>query len=229
MIYYETGQTARAYSSGLSPADVRAMTRAQAPTLCPEVLLPSLPETQSFDDFRSHNAESLGAAVPYWAIAWPGGQALARYLLDNPDLVRGQSIIDLGCGSGLVAASAMRAGAARALALDADPHALSAVAETGRLNGVEISTLLDSFEAFEPEDGAIVCAGDLWYEREIARRATQALRRVAAAGHQVFCGDPGRPGRPRIGLEELAAYSMTTSEAFERAATLCCRVFALRP
>ncbi len=229
MIYFDGGQTTRAETAGLTPAEVRALTRPAAPPLCPEILLPSLPDSKDFDAFRSDHAGLVGAAVPYWALAWPGGQGLARYLLDRPESVRGQAVVDLGAGAGLVAAAALRAGASAALALDCDPNALAAVAETGRLNGVTIEARLGALESFEPPAGSLVCAGDLWYERPLARRATAALRRLAAAGHRVLCGDPGRPSAPRKGLVERARYRVEASEAFERARRVECRVFELGP
>ena len=229
MIYSDSGQTVRAGTMAISPEDLAAITRAEAPALCPELRLPGLPQSEDFEGFRGRHQALLGAAVPYWVVAWPGGQALARYLLDNPEAVRGRPVVDLGCGSGLVAAAALRAGAARALALDSDPNALSAVAVTAALNGLSLETCLGAIETCEPEAGAVICAGDLWYERETGRRATAALRRLAAAGHEVLCGDPDRPARPRQGAVPLADYAVAASEAFERARCVPCRVFALRP
>lgn len=229
MIYFDAGQTARMLPSGMTPDEIRAITRAVAPALCPDLLVPGLPESEDFERFRGRHAASLGAGVPYWAVVWPGGQALARYLSDNPAAVRGRAVVDLGCGSGLVAAAAMRAGAVEAVAVDADPNALSAATLTAELNGVAVTTCLGPIETYEPEAGTVICAGDLWYEREIARRATQALRRLAVAGHEVLCGDPNRPARPRQGAVALADYEVAASEAFERSGRVRCTVFSLRP
>ncbi|MEM7224466.1 MAG: 50S ribosomal protein L11 methyltransferase [Pseudomonadota bacterium] len=203
------------------------MTRWTAPALCPELELPALPEGLDLDGFRTANGAAIGADVPYWVVAWPGGQALARFLLDHPGTVVGRCVVDLGCGAGIVAAAAMRAGAARAVAVDSDPNALIAAAETARRNGVAITTHRADIERFIPEPGAIICAGDLWYERQIARRATSALRRLAEGGHQVLCGDPGRPDRPRQRAVERAHYSVPVSETFERHSPVECRVFEL--
>jgi predicted nicotinamide N-methyase len=227
MIYSFAGQIAGSFPIRLTGSALRAMTCIGTPALCPELRVPAMPDTLDFDGFRTANAPALGAVVPYWAVAWPGGQAVARYLLDHPRVVRGRCVVDLGCGSGIVAAAAMRAGAARAIAVDSDPNALCAAAETARLNAVSVATRLDSIESFAPDAGAVVCAGDLWYEREIGRRATRALRRMANAGRQVICGDPGRPGRPRHRIVERARYSVAVSEAFERRNRVDCIVFDL--
>jgi len=205
------------------------MTRVEAPALCPELRVPTIPDGLDFDGFRTANAPALGAAVPYWAIAWPGGQAIARYLLDHPWVVRGRCVVDLGCGCGIVAAAAMRAGAALAMAIDTEPNALIAAAETARLNGVNVITRLDRIERFAPDAGAVVCAGDLWYEREIGRGATLALRRMANDGLRVICGDLGRSAKPRHRIVERARYSLTASESFECSTRVECAVFELRP
>lgn len=227
MIYSAGSQIARQRSQGVQPAALGAMTSIGAPPLCPELRVPTLPQDVDLDSFRSTHESLLGAGVPYWAVVWPGGQALARYLLDHSEVVRGRCVVDLGCGSGIVAVAAMRAGAARAIAVDSDPNALSATAETARLNYAEVTLLQEDLERYRPESGAIICAGDLWYEREIGRRATSALRSLARRGHRVLCGDPCRPGRPRLGTLEKARYTVAVSEEFERLNPVDCRVFEL--
>jgi predicted nicotinamide N-methyase len=211
----------------MTPAALRAMTRVAAPALCPELRVPAVPDALDFNGFRTVNAPGLGAAVPYWAVAWPGGQAIARYLLDHPGVVRGRHVVDLGCGSGIVAAAAMRAGAALAVAVDSEPNALIAAAETARLNGVSVLTRLDSIERYVPDAGAVVCAGDLWYERATGRCATLALRRMANNGLRVFCGDPYRSERPRHRIVERARYTLAVSEAFEHRNHVDCAVFEM--
>jgi len=198
-------------------ADIARIADPLVPPLVPELRVPGLPAGLDLETFRTHHAAGIGAGVPYWAVAWPGGQALARWLLDHPRAVCGRAVMDLGCGSGLVAAAAMRAGAARAVALDCDPLALAAVGETMRLSGLCIEPRLGDIAAVEPEPGTVLCAGDLWYDRTTGRRATALLMRLAASGHPVLIGDPGRPGRPRRGWRALATYRMPVSTEFERA------------
>ena len=229
MIYSGQGQTDRSAQPGTDPADLRAITEVSPPPLCPELRVPSLPSGLDFDSFRSANAALLGAGVPYWAVAWPGGQALARFLLDRPAVARGRDVVDLGCGNGMAAVAAALDGAASVIAVDEDPNALSAAQETARLNGAEIDVRQESLERFRPAPRSLICAGDLWYDRETARRATAALRRLAADGHEVYCGDPGRAERPRLRIDELARYDVAASQAFERGGRVQCAVFQLLP
>lgn len=217
----------------LSTKELRRITEPQSLALLPELTFPGLPAAMTLEEFRTVHRDLLGAGVPYWAVAWPGGQALARFLLDHPHTVAGRQVIDIGCGTGLVAAAAMRAGAAGAMALDHDPNALVAMAETARLNDVTVKTHLGTIEGLAESLAAarntIVCAGDLWYEPETGRRATTALKRLAARGAEIYCGDPGRPGRPRKGTSELARYAISVADEFAAAPSVSARVFALAP
>ncbi len=214
-------------SPRMTPDGIRAISHLLTSPLLPELSVPSLPEDETLDSFRTRHRALIGAAVPYWAVPWPGGQALARYLLDRPDVVADRRVFDLGCGNGSVAAAAMRAGAAAALAIDHDPNALVAAGETARANGVTVETALGDFKATMPEPGAVICAGDLWYEPITARRATATLTRLAADAALVLFADPGRPGRPRSGVVELARYRVPVREEFERAGEIETRVFKL--
>lgn len=193
----------------------------------PEVQVCGMPADGDFEQFRTQHAAVIGAGVPYWAVAWPGGQALARYLLDQPTAVAGRHVIDIGCGNGLVAAAAMRSGAASAMAVDHDPNALTVAAETARLNAFQVGTSLGSLETLSAAPGTVICAGDLWYEPQTGKRATSALAQLAEAGVMVLCGDPGRPGRPRKGAVELARYEIPVSTQFEADTVVNARVFAL--
>ena len=156
------------------------MTASTRPFLCPELPFRGIPQTLSFEEFRSTNEPLLGANVPYWAVAWPGGQALARWVLDHPNEVKGRTVVDMACGAGLAAVAAKRAGAKHSIAVDTDPNALIAARETAHLNDVTIETRHGDLRDFTPEAGAILCAGDLWYEREFARLATTQLRMHAS-------------------------------------------------
>lgn len=163
---------------------------------------------------------------PYWAWAWAGGQALARHVLDHPDLVVGRRVADIGCGGGVVAISAARAGAAHVSAIDLEPFAIEAC----RLNAVANAVALEFKEA-DPigtdEGWETVLVGDLWYEPELALRMAPWLRALAGRGALVLTGDPGRAHLPAAGLVELARYDVPTSEDLEDVTTRTVRVLRL--
>ncbi len=165
-----------------------------------------------------HATEALLAEAnippPFWAFPWAGGQALARYVLDRPELVAGKRILDFGAGSGLVGIAAAKAGAASVLAADIDPVACLVIGLNAALNDVAIETTdRDVIDA--PVGADIVLVGDMCYERPLAERLTAWLRLEAARGILVLLGDPGRTYRPAEGLEERARYTVPTSLELE--------------
>lgn len=199
------------------------------PPLVPEIKLHLIPPETTLESFRTEHQDIYGVAPPYWAVAWPGGQALARFIIDAPEYVRKLSVLDIGCGSGLAAIAAIKAGAAAAQALDRDPHAIPAI----RLNACYNEVLCDAVEG-ELEMALdmrtdVVLAGDLWYERFDARRATGLLRGLANLGTQVLIGDVGRAYFPRQGIEPLATYALPASTEMERAASTTVGVWRLLP
>jgi predicted nicotinamide N-methyase len=154
-----------------------------------------------------------GLPPPYWAFAWAGGQALARYLLDRSAIVAGRRVLFCGAGSGLVAIGAARAGADSAAA-EIDPFAVAAIRLNAGLNGIAVG-IEESDVIGTPGRWEIVLAGDMCYERPLAERLTAWLRRLAAAGRLVLLGDPGRSYLPRSGLAALARYHVPTSRELE--------------
>ncbi|MCX5066238.1 50S ribosomal protein L11 methyltransferase [Micromonospora lupini] len=149
---------------------------------------------------------------PYWASAWAGGQALARHLLDHPELAAGRRVLDLAAGSGLVAIAAALAGAADVVANDIDPYAVAAITVNARANRVAVDAsgedLLDSARV----DADLVVAGDVFYSRTMAERMLPFLQRAVASGAEVLVGDPGRGHLPADGLRVLADYPVPTTE-----------------
>jgi predicted nicotinamide N-methyase len=133
---------------------------------------------------------------PFWAFAWAGGTALARYLLDHPDEVAGRGVLDLAAGSGLVAVAAAKSGAATVLAIEIDPLAAAAISLNAAENGVDIQVrlddVLDQSLAQLGLHNAVVLAGDVFYSQEMSRRMLTFLRRAARDGADVLVGDPGR-------------------------------------
>ena len=144
---------------------------------------------------------------PFWAFAWAGGQALARYLLDHPEAVKGRRVIDIASGSGLVAIAAARAGATTVTAYDIDPLAAAAITVNAGANGVAVlpvcADILD-----EAPDVDVMLVADAFYERDLAERVMRFLERGHARGADVLAGDFGRAYLPRDRLMALAAYDV---------------------
>jgi predicted nicotinamide N-methyase len=165
-------------------------------------------------------------APPFWAFAWPGGQALARYVLDHPALVSGRSVLDIGCGSGLVAIAAAKAGAAAVTASDSDPFARAAVRLNADANQVRVSVVPDVLDGSHEAD--VVLAGDVWYEQELSGLVMSFLDRAAAGGAEVVAGDIGRRYFPRNRFDPAASYEVPASLALESAEIMRASVWIRR-
>lgn len=169
------------------------------------------------------------APLPYWAFAWGGGLAIARYLREHPAVVAGRRVLDLGSGSGLCAIVAAGAGATTVTAVDIDPLAAHAIERNARANGRRLSIVRrDLLGAPPPRDVDVILAGDCWYDASLADRVTSWLRRADAAGIDVLIGDPGRRFLPLADLEELAEYDVRTTTELEDLDRHSARVYRLR-
>jgi predicted nicotinamide N-methyase len=158
-------------------------------------------------------AEAGGVlTAPFWATAWPGGQALARYILDHPGTVAGRRVLDVASGSGLVAIAAGLAGAAAVTANDIDPYALAAITLNARANDVTVSTCPGDLLDGDGGDAEVVLAGDVFYSQAIAKRMWPFLRRAAARGAHVLVGDPARGHLPRNRLTAVASYPALSAD-----------------
>jgi predicted nicotinamide N-methyase len=146
---------------------------------------------------------------PFWAFAWPGSQALARFLLGQPEFVQGRRVLDFGAGGGLAAIAAAHLGAAHVLACDLDPVALAAQRLNAELNGVSFESTCEDVVGREI-DMDLVLAGDVCYERAASERILPWLHELARAGALVLLADPGRSYAPTDGLELLATYDVPT-------------------
>ena len=190
-------------------------TRPQRPPHTPEIELHLASEIEPIWRQTEEALQSQGVEPPFWAFAWAGGQALARYLLDHPEEVTGKRVIDFATGSGLVAIAAMKAGAAETLGADIDPFCQAAVALNAAANGVEVAfTSVDLLDA-QPPEAEVICAGDICYAWPLADRVRRWLETAHARGTRVLIGDPGRAYLPREGLVQLAAYEVQTTRELE--------------
>ena len=189
---------------------IRAETAVDTPSLAPEIKLHLASAVTPLWHATEATLEAKQLPPPYWAFAWPGGQALARHLLDRPALVAGKSVLDFGAGSGLVAIAAAKAGAARSITAEIDPFAIAAMRLNAELNQVAIET--EAGDIIGRDDGwDIILIGDMCYERPLAERLTPWLRQLAARGATVLLGDPGRAYLPKAGLTKIAEYAVPTS------------------
>lgn len=193
---------------------VRRETRVQSCPLLPELRLHLADRMLPIWQATETALASAGVSPPFWAFAWPGSQALARFVCDGGLDPRGRSVLDLACGCGLAAIAAARHGAL-ATANDIDPLALAAVRLNAELNGAAVAT--DDRDLLGGCQGQwdIILVGDLFYERGLAERAAAWLRRRAAAGAEVLIGDPGRRYLPLSRLAPVATYCVATDRDIE--------------
>ncbi|WP_193184456.1 class I SAM-dependent methyltransferase [Nisaea sediminum] len=198
-------------------------TELASPPMVPELTLHLATEITPLWEATESELQQLGLPPPYWAFAWAGGQALARYVIDHPHLVAGRRVLDIGAGSGIVSLAALWVSAATVIANDTDPVAGLAIRMNAEANGLETGLSFAGRDMFdEPtlaEDGNplfdVVLAGDVFYERPMAVRAEAWLRRHAAAGALVLVGDPGRAYLPKSGRLHCATYQVPVSTELE--------------
>ena len=199
-------------------------TKLLAPPHVPEILLHLAEESLPIWQKTEEELGQMNVPPPFWAFAWAGGQALARYLLDHPEEVAGKTVLDLGTGSGLTAIAAKMAGAKSVLAADIDPLALASVRLNAAANGVAVSTtdrnLLDApLEEF----------GDLFHERELADRVRACLAEAGRKGTRILVGDPQRSYFPTHRFDRVAEYQVAVTRELEDALVKRSSVWALIP
>ena len=196
-------------------AFILANTRPQNPPHTPELVLHLADEITPIWRMTEEELGGLGLPPPFWAFAWAGGQALARYILDNPHIVAGKRVIDFASGSGIVAIAAMKAGAIHTLAADIDEFCGSAVAINAGLNGVAVEYTSRDLLDNDPPPAHVILAGDICYEKPLAERVIRWLREARDNGATVLVGDPGRTYFPKDGMVRLAEYQVTTTRELE--------------
>lgn len=187
----------------------------QSSPLVPEIRLHLAHETLPLWKLSEAELDASGLAPPWWAFAWAGGQALARYVLDNPDLVRGKRVLDFATGSGIVAIAAKLAGAATVRANDIDPVAIAATQLSAEANGVHVRLSAENLVGQPSHGWEVVLAGDICYEQPLAGEVEAWLSGMAADSAVVLMGDPGRTHLPKTGLTKMAEYRVETTRALE--------------
>ncbi|MBI3968467.1 MAG: methyltransferase [Chloroflexi bacterium] len=190
-------------------------TRLQSPPLVPELYLHLADEVTPIWQLVEADRGDADVPLPFWATAWAGGQAIARYLLDHPKEVSGRRVLDLATGSGLCAIAAVKAGAVDVLAVDVDPISEAAVALNADANDVIVPFLRRDLLDAKPPSTDLILAGDVCYEKQLAERVLTWLRSAKARGARVLLGDPNRNYLPREGLVRLADYHVPTTREVE--------------
>jgi predicted nicotinamide N-methyase len=205
---------------------ILANTAVSSPPHVPEIVLRLADEAHELWHRSEAELDRIGLPPPYWAFAWAGGQALARYVLDHPQTVAGLNVLDLAAGSGLVGIAAAKAGAARVVCNDIDPFSAEACRINARLNGVTVQC--DSrdltAEAANPSFH-LVLAGDIFYDRQLAGPVLDYLLTCRAGGAKVLIGDPGRSYLPDKLLVALAEYQVPVTRELEDASVKKTRVW----
>jgi len=221
-------------------AFIRAETRRLPVPLVPEIVLHLAEESLPIWQRTEEELGAAGLPPPFWAFAWAGGQALARHVLDHPEIVRGKRVLDFASGSGLVAIAALKAGAASVEAAEIDPFAQAAIAlNVAAQVAADVATDVTAHATADATASApdvtfsatilatdiigkdamwdVVLAGDIAYERDLSQRVFAWLEALAARGADVWIGDPGRSYLPREKLEKIAEYGVPVSRELEDA------------
>lgn len=202
-------------SSTASEKFVRENTRLLSPPLVPEIKLYLAEESVPIWLKSEEELGEMNVPPPYWAFAWAGGQALARYLLDNPHICRDQTVLDLGAGSGMTAIAAAKTGAHSVVAADIDGFALASCRLNAAANAVSFELTNTDFLDGPPSDAAVVLIGDLFYERTLADRVLAYIDTAKSAGASVYIGDPQRSYFPRGRFTMLTSYQVPVTRELE--------------
>jgi predicted nicotinamide N-methyase len=211
------------------PSFVRKQTAVALPPLVPEIRLHLATQITPLWEATEATLAAANVPPPYWAFAWPGGQALARHVLDRPETVRGLRVLDFAAGCGIGAIAAAKAGAAHVLAADIDTIAVEVMALNAALNDVAFETTSADLSQSSDSPWDVVLAGDVCYERPMAEAILPWLRGLARKDITVLVADPGRAYLPATGLEEIARYDVPTSLELEDRTVRTTRVLRLLP
>ncbi|HAD25747.1 MAG TPA: nicotinamide N-methylase [Alphaproteobacteria bacterium] len=200
----------------INPEDfIRQNTALTETPLVPEVSLYVASEFLPLWQMTEEEMAQAGLPPPFWAFAWAGGQAMARFLLDHPGYVTGRKVLDFGAGSGLAGIAAAKAGAAHVTASEIDPIAVASIKLNACENDVTIEAVESDLVGVMDADWDVVLAADVCYEGPAAARIVDWLGRLVAAGVTVLMGDPGRTYFPKSGHEKLISYAVKTTRELE--------------
>lgn len=196
-------------------AFIRANTALHEPPLVPEVKLHLASEIVPIWQMTEEELEKSGLPPPFWAFAWAGGQALSRYILDHPEIVRGKRVLDFGSGSGMIGIAAMKANATSVLAADIDIFSAASIRLNAEVNGVSLNVTTDDIVGSPNLGWDVILIGDMCYERPLAERIEKWVHSLVDGGATALIGDPGRTYLPKSGLEKLISYAVKTTRELE--------------
>ncbi len=194
---------------------IEGWTRPTVHPLLPEFSLALAHRLDPLWNATAAELENTGLEPPWWAFAWPGGLALARHILDHPDLVKGHRVLDLGCGSGVVGLAAARAGAAHVLCSDVDPYATAATRVNATRNGLKVDISQQDLLAESDVFFDVLLAGDALYEPAMARGVGRLAAAITRRGGTAWFGDPRRAAFPARGLTAVATYDVSVNREVE--------------
>jgi len=205
---------------------IRDNTAIAQATLVPEISLHLATEITPIWQASEAYLEQIGIEPPFWAFAWPGSQLIARFILDNPEYVRGRRVLDVACGCGLAAIAAAQSGASDIQANDIDPMALEATVLNARLNSVTIAPIPGDLIGTLPDCDLLVI-GDVCYNEAMAARIVPWLLECSKTCEVWLC-DPGRHYAPSMPLEVLTRQIVPVTQELESADQRATTLFRLR-
>lgn len=202
-------------TDGDATSFIRANTALHEPPLIPEIRLHLASEIVPIWQMTEEELEKSGLPPPFWAFAWAGGQALARYILDHPETVAGKRVLDFGSGSGLIGIAAMKANASSVLCADIDSFAAAAIRLNAEVNGVSLSVTTEDIVGAANAGWDVILIGDMCYERPLAEKIETWVHSLVDGGAAAYIGDPGRTYLPKSGLDKLVSYAVKTTRELE--------------
>jgi predicted nicotinamide N-methyase len=181
--------------------------------MVPEIVLQLASEITPIWQATEDWLAQRNVAPPFWAFAWPGGQALARHVLDTPGVVAGKRVLDFAAGGGIAAIACALAGAAMVEAAEIDPLAIAAIALNAEANRAAVTAAVGDVVGTACRWDLILC-GDICYEAPMTGHVLPWLRTMAGEC-DVWLADPARGYQPRDGLERIGHYTVPTTRELE--------------
>ena len=204
----------------MTPKQIRNFVKSHAnlshPSLVAELKLWLADESTELWHATETALNSINLPPPFWAFAWPGGQAIARFIIDNPELIFKKRILDFGAGGGICSLAAAYSGSKEVVAVDLDPFAAIVQSMNSEANSLKIETVTQNASELTLDNFDIILAGDVFYDRTESRIAVEFLLDAVKNGITVFIGDPGRTYLPDWLKTPIANYSVPTSKDLEQ-------------